>query len=75
MPAMKDLWPRQHYHALIEASYWYEKFRKAEEPNIDDLDRAQEIYEGCCFAYDLKHITFEEFVEFGKSLRARQAFP
>lgn len=58
---------------MKEASTLMEYFRIHSEPNVDDLDKATTLYEECCQAYYFKEISFEEFIDFGKSLRARQA--
>lgn len=69
-----DWWTRQFIESLKETSLLHDRFKKALQPNVEDIDKAIAIYEECCYAYDLKEIFFEEFTEFGKSLRARQAF-
>lgn len=73
MPASDDWWWRQFIEGMKEASGLHARFKEALQPNVDDLDKALSIHQEYCQAYDLEKITFEEFIEFGKSLRARQA--
>lgn len=75
MPAKANWWHRQFVEVIKEASRSYEMFQKALEPNIDDFDRSKTIFTECCNAYELKEITFEEFLEFGRNLRARRVSP
>lgn len=65
-------WRRQLLEKMKEVPQRFETFHLAEKPDVDDLDKAQAIFHECCIAYELTEITFEEFVEFGESLRARQ---
>jgi hypothetical protein len=67
---INEWWHRQLTEGMKEASRLMERFKPSLEP---DLDQALRIYEEYCQAYDLTEITFEEFTEIGKSLRARQA--
>lgn len=74
MLASKCLWIRQLFESMMEASMLYECFQQAFIPNIDDLDKPLELHKECREAYiDLCKISFETFVELGKSLRTRQA--
>jgi hypothetical protein len=68
-----EWWTLQLIESMKEASSLVESFRNSLEPNIDKLDKAMTLYEQCCQAYGFNSISFEEFIEFGKSLRARQA--
>lgn len=73
MHVRNDLWWRQCYESMKEASRLYQRFKGADEPDIDDLDKAMELYNCINSAYELRHTSFEEFIELGTSLRARQA--
>jgi len=74
MPANDCWFYRQLFENMKEASKCYDRFNHAQEPNIDDLDKAMRIHEEFCLAYDLKQEdSFNKFIEFGQSLRARQA--
>lgn len=75
MPANVNWWHRQFIEVMKESSSSYEMFQKALEPNIDDFDKAITLFTECCEAYELKEITFEEFLEFGRNLRTRQISP
>lgn len=68
-----DWWQMQFLEGMKKASQHYEQFKKALQPNVDDLDMAVKIYEDISQAYDLNETNFDEFIDFGKSLRARQA--
>lgn len=74
MPADK-WWKRQLLELMKEASLLYEAFLYAKDFDIDDLDKAQAIFQACYEAYNFTEMTFEEFVEFGRNLRARRVSP
>lgn len=73
MNRINGLWQLQLIEGMKEASRLHERFKIAPQPNVEDLDQAMAISEKYCQAYDLKEITFDAFIEFGNSLRARQA--
>lgn len=74
MLANDGWWVRQLFASMMEASTRFEYFQQSLEPNIDDLDKAWKLHRECRSAYrDFSEISFETFVELGKSLRARQA--
>lgn len=58
-------------HHFKEIAMWCKRFY--EERNIEDYDRGLDIYEKFIDTYGLDQIPFSEFIEIGKSLRARQA--
>jgi hypothetical protein len=72
MPVINNWWLRQLMEGMREASRLLDGFKEATQPNIEDLDQALAIHEEYCQAYDLEEITFKEFTDYGKSLRARQ---
>lgn len=74
MPVSTNCWLRQLFESMREASVLYERFKNAQEPDVDDLDKAGAIHKECSNAYEeIKSLCFEYFIEFGNSLRARQA--
>jgi hypothetical protein len=73
MPATNEWWWRQLTEAMMEASRLLASFKQATHPNIDVLDNALVIYEDYCQIYNLRGVTFEDFIEHGLSLRTRQA--
>lgn len=74
MSACDKWWTRQLIENIATALCLYECFQKAQEPNVEDLDKAITIYEECCGAYvEMQNLNLEEFIGIGKSLRARQA--
>ncbi len=69
----QDWWVRQLCEAAKEAAIIYETFRSTDMPNMEQYDKAVQLYEECCFAYSFNELTFLEFIELGKGLCARQA--
>lgn len=65
MPASNAWWYCQFVESIREASRLHKRFKEALQPNVDDLDKAWSIFEEWRQAYNLKEITFEEFIEFG----------
>lgn len=72
MQAINEWWWRQLIEKMKEASALYQRFIESPSPMVDDFDKAMQIYQECQKAYELKE-NFKEFIEIGKSLRARQA--
>lgn len=58
---------RQRQEKLLEALFWYDKFRISRD--VEYFDKAQEIHEECCDFSKLKAITFETFIVIGENLR------
>ncbi len=69
-----EWWWRQLSESMKEASKLFDSFRASLEPNVEEFDAAIAIHEECCWAYDLNKMSFNKFIETGKSLRARQAY-
>lgn len=71
---VENWWIRQLFESMMEASKHHENFQNALEPDVDDLDAACKLHQDCCSAYsEFNEMSFETFVEIGKSLRSRQA--
>lgn len=63
---------RQLFASTMEAFERFEYFQHAYKLNTDDLDKGLELHRGYSYS-DFSKISFETFVELGKSLRVRQA--
>ena len=72
MGTSNDLWQQQLPKHMEEASRLMKNFKSAHQPNVDDFDKSTDIHKACCHEYELP-FSFDEFIELGKSLRARQA--
>ncbi|HTJ53710.1 MAG TPA: hypothetical protein VL443_29850 [Cyclobacteriaceae bacterium] len=62
MPLDNPWWSLQFQELAGEVCRLYFKFKVAEEPDIDDLDKAIVLFEEIKQAYNLHAISFEEFV-------------
>jgi hypothetical protein len=71
---VENWWIRQLFESMMEASKRYDNFQNALELDVDDLDAACKLHQDCCNVYDeFNKMSFEAFVEIGKSLRSRKA--
>lgn len=74
MLVRNNWWIRQLLEHMQEAFRLFKGFKYAKEPNIDDLDKALATHQECCQAYqEIKNLDFEDFIELGECLCARQA--